>query len=103
MSKIRHGNFFAPNPDTYVSAALKTVFIEKRTVGIFSHKLQVCYCATRLIGLYECMNFIWFVLTGVRVWMPARMAPQLRYVLNPQLGSSARHEEGAEEELILCS
>ncbi|KAE9548807.1 hypothetical protein FO519_007977 [Halicephalobus sp. NKZ332] len=40
MSKIRRGNFLAPNPDTYVKQALRSVGIVTETTGCFSHELQ---------------------------------------------------------------
>lgn len=40
MSKIRKASFLVPTPSDYVAAALKTVGIESRTYGYWTHKLQ---------------------------------------------------------------
>ena len=42
MSRIRNPNVFAPGPTTYVRQALGTVGVESRTMGCWSHALQVC-------------------------------------------------------------
>lgn len=42
LSKIRKPNVFAPGPTTYVRQALGTVGVESRTMGFWSHALQVC-------------------------------------------------------------
>lgn len=40
MSKIRKASLLVPTPSTYVRSALKTVGVEARTYGFWSHKLQ---------------------------------------------------------------
>lgn len=40
MSKIRKASFLVPTASDYVSSALKTVGIESRTYGYWTHKLQ---------------------------------------------------------------
>ncbi|KPM09453.1 hypothetical protein QR98_0079890 [Sarcoptes scabiei] len=39
MSKIRKSSFMVPSPTTFVQHALKTVGIENRTYGYWTHKL----------------------------------------------------------------
>ena len=41
MSRIKNPNVFAPGPTTYVRQALGTVGVESRTMGYWSHALQV--------------------------------------------------------------
>lgn len=43
MSRIKKPNVFAPGPTTYVRQALGTVGVESRTMGCWSHALQVKY------------------------------------------------------------
>ena len=40
MSKIRKASLMVPTPETFVRSALKTVGIEARTYGFWTHKLQ---------------------------------------------------------------
>lgn len=42
MSRIRKPNVFAPSPTNYVRQALGTVGVESRTMGCWSHAVQVC-------------------------------------------------------------
>lgn len=40
MSKIRHASLMVPSPRTYVAAQMRTVGLESRTYGYWTHKLQ---------------------------------------------------------------